>query len=102
MELSMRQSAVRGLSVVVSVALVGCATAQRGEAPFSVEEATISGIHAALRAGSTSCRDIVSQYLGRIERLDRQGPAINALVVVNPDALRIAGELDERRARGGA
>ena len=98
----MRQSAVRGLSIVVSVALVGCATAQRGEAPFRIEEATISGIHAALRAGSTSCRDIVSQYLGRIERLDRQGPAINALVVVNPDALRIAGELDERRARGGA
>ena len=82
--------------------LVGCATVQPGSTPFRVEETTIAAVHAALRDGRVTCRDIVSQYLQRIERYDRQGPAINALVAVNPDALRLAGELDERRARGSA
>ena len=81
---------------------LGCATVPgRAAAPFRVEEATIADIHAALQRGVTTCRDIVSQYLARIDRYDRQGPAINALVVVNPDALRIAGEMDRRR-EGGA
>ena len=86
----------------IMLAQAGCASAPHGRAPFRVEEATIADIHAALRTGSATCRDVVGQYLARIERFDRQGPAINALVVVNADALRIAGEMDERRARGGA
>ena len=87
---------------VVAALLTGCATVQRPNAEFSVEETTIADIHGALRSGRTSCREIVAQYLERIDRYDRQGPAINALVVVNPDALRSAGELDDRRSRGGA
>ena len=84
----------------IVLAGVACAGAPRGGAAFRVEESTIADIHRALRSGSTTCRDVVGQYLARIERYDRQGPAINALVVVNPDALRIAGEMDARRARG--
>ena len=71
-------------------------------APFRVEEATIAELHAAMRAGTLTCRALVSAYLRRIEAYDRNGPGINAIVVVAPDALAVADSLDRRLAAGGA
>ena len=68
---------------------------------FRVEETTITAVHAALRARSLTCRSFVQQYLDRIAAYDKRGPAINALVVVNPSALAVADSLDARYARGG-
>jgi amidase len=68
---------------------------------FRVEETTIAEIHAAMRAGTLSCRDLVGQYLRRIEAYDKNGPALNAIVVVNADALRVADSLDARFRRQG-
>ncbi len=70
-------------------------------APFRVEEATIAGIHAAMTAGRLTCRELVTAYQRRIEAYDRNGPALNALVLVNPGALADADELDRRFTRGG-
>ena len=78
-------------------------TAQRaaGRAPsFQVEETTIAAIHAAMRAGTLSCRALVDRYLARIDAYDRRGPAINSLVVVNPRAREVADSLDLVQARG--
>jgi amidase len=69
--------------------------------PFHVEEVTIAQIHDALKAGRVTCRAIVEQYLRRIEAYDKNGPAINAIVLTNPDALKQADELDRRAAQGG-
>src|SRR5262245_66636052 len=68
---------------------------------FDVREATISDIHAAMRAKTLTCRTLVQAYLKRIEAYDKQGPALNAIVVVNPDALAEADEKDKRFAQGG-
>jgi amidase len=65
---------------------------------FRVQETTISAVHAAMRARSLTCRALVQRYLDRIEKFDKQGPAINAITVVNPDALTIADSLDKRFA----
>ena len=70
-------------------------------APFHVEETTIADIHAAMRAGALTCHALVEQYLRRIDAYDKNGPALNALVVVNPGALRVADSLDRRYAREG-
>ena len=70
-------------------------------APFVVEEATIAQIHDAFRAGSLTCRALVSSYLRRIEAYDKNGPAVNAIVLVNSNALAEADALDAR-SRGGA
>ena len=67
---------------------------------FQVAEATISEIHTAMRANRLTCRELVSKYLARIAAYDKTGPAINALVVVNPKALEVADSLDRHmRAR---
>src|SRR5215218_6722078 len=70
-------------------------------APFRVEEATIAEIHAAMKAGRLTCRALVDTYLRRIETYDKNGPGINALVVLNPDAQKQADDLDRRFAQGG-
>jgi Asp-tRNA(Asn)/Glu-tRNA(Gln) amidotransferase A subunit family amidase len=72
----------------------------QGVPPFRVEEATIADIHAALKSGRVTCRALVEQYLRRIEAYDKNGPALNAIVVLNGEALKQAEDLD-RRAAGG-
>ena len=72
-----------------------------GPGPFRVEEATVAELQTALRARRVGCRELVGQYLRRIEAYDRNGPAVNAIVVVSPDALAVADSLDRRLAAGG-
>src|SRR5690349_17687479 len=50
-------------------------------APFEVTEATIAQVHDAMRAGTLTCRELVAQYLKRIDAYDKNGPAINSIVV---------------------
>jgi len=54
-----------------------------------------------MKAGRLTCRDLVDQYLKRIDLYDKNGPAINAIVLVNPDARKEAAELDRRFAQSG-
>src|SRR5688572_663091 len=63
---------------------------------FRIEETTIAQVHAAFAARSLTCRSLVQRYLDRIEAYDKKGPAINSLIVINPNALAIADSLDRR------
>ena len=67
---------------------------------FSVLEASIADIHRALREKRVTCRRLVELYLKRIEAYD-QRTGLNAIVVVNPNALQRAQELDEEYVRSG-
>jgi Asp-tRNA(Asn)/Glu-tRNA(Gln) amidotransferase A subunit family amidase len=69
--------------------------------PFRVEETTIAQIHEAMKAGRLTCHALVDAYLHRVDAYDKNGPALNAIVVVNPDALKQADDLDRRYAQGG-
>jgi len=54
-----------------------------------------------MKAGRLTCRALVEQYLRRIDMFDKNGPALNAIVVTNPDALKQADALDQRYQQGG-
>jgi Asp-tRNA(Asn)/Glu-tRNA(Gln) amidotransferase A subunit family amidase len=73
----------------------------QGSSRFDVHEATIAQVHAAFRDGRITCRGLVEQYLRRIETFDKNGPALNAIVVTNTQALAAADDLDRRFSRGG-
>jgi amidase len=77
------------------------AAAHAPQQRFDVVEATISGIHDAMRAGRPTCRALVDAYLQRISAYDRDGPALHALIVVNPQATAVADSLDRRYAASG-
>jgi amidase len=64
--------------------------------PFEVQEATIAQIHAAIMAKRITCRGLVEQYLRRIAAFDKNGPAVNAIVITNPKALEEAEAKDRR------
>ena len=66
----------------------------QSNAPFNVVEATIEDIHAAYKSGQLTCRHLIQMYLDRIEAFDKKGPAINAIITINSDALKEADRLD--------
>lgn len=89
------------LAAVLAATSLSAQQPTRGQRAFDVTETTIADIHAAMRARRLTCRTLVSAYLRRIDAYDKRGPAINALIVVNPAALAVADSLDRRFATGG-
>ena len=75
--------------------------AQKPAPAFKIEETTIAAVHAAFKAKTLTCHKLVAGYLARIAKYDKQGPAINALVTINPNALAVADSLDKRYAKEG-
>jgi amidase len=72
-----------------------------GIKPFELEEITTSELQDGMKSGKYTARGLVEKYLARIDEIDKQGPTINAVIQVNPDALSIAEALDqERKAKG--
>lgn len=71
------------------------------ETAFRLEEAGIQDVHAALKRGSITCRQLVAGYLDRIAALSSDGPRLNAFISVNPSALEEADLLDEEFSRTG-
>ena len=61
---------------------------------FNVVEASFADIHAAFETGRLTARALVQMYLDRIEAFDKKGPAINAVISLNPEALADADRLD--------
>src|SRR5437867_3675214 len=85
----------RTLSLLVSLwaAIPGLAT----EKPFSVVEATIPQLQAAMKAGRVTSHDLVQQYLTRIATYEDK---LHAAITVNPNALKEADERDRERKAG--
>src|SRR5258708_39621323 len=83
-------------------AAVGCACSHapaREHAPVQIEEATVAQLQAAMASGELTSRALVQHYLDRIARYDKQGPKLNAFLLVNPRALEEADRLDRDRAQ---
>ena len=57
-------------------------------------------LRAELGAGHVSAEHVTQVFLRRIAALNRAGPALNAVIEINPDALAIARRLDRQRGRG--
>ncbi|MBE2222560.1 MAG: amidase [Anaerolineae bacterium] len=69
---------------------------------FPLLEKTITELQTALSTGDLTAHRIVALYLERIEQLDKQGPAVNAIIEINPDALALADASDAERAQKGS
>ncbi len=95
---------VRLLAPIVLAALVaGCATENpasgNADAP-EVASATISTLQRAMEEGRTTSAELVELHLARIAAYDREGPALNAIIRLNPRAREQAEALDDERAAG--
>ncbi|MDH4255467.1 MAG: amidase family protein [Gammaproteobacteria bacterium] len=88
-------------AVATMLLACGWSTGSLADERFPAEEAGIAEVHAAMRAGDITARSLVEHYLRRIEAYDKHGPAINAIITLNPRALERADELDRRFAEAG-
>ncbi|MEX1146853.1 MAG: amidase family protein [Sphingomonadales bacterium] len=77
------------------------ATAHTQEQTFDLLTADVADIQAAVAAGALTYERLVELYLARIEAYDRKGPALRAVIEINPDAREIARALDAERAQTG-
>ena len=69
--------------------------------PFELDESTIPELQDGMKSGKITARSLAEKYLARIDEIDKRGPAVNAIIELNPDALSIADALDqERKAKG--
>lgn len=73
-------------------------TAQPGD--FELNELTIDELQQKMQDKTYSSRQLTELYLQRIEQIDQNGPKLNAVIEVNPDASHIADDLDKERAAG--
>ncbi len=66
----------------------------------ALAERSIETLQAAMAAGRTSSRDLVTAAFARMDAYDQQGPALDAMIVRNPQALADADALDRERRSG--
>lgn len=102
-----KNGAIVGLSGTSLLAAASPATAESsvsGSEAFLADdellEITIEELQKKMQQGKVSSKSIVKWYLKRIEDIDKNGPAINSVIELNPDAISIAEALDEERSAG--
>jgi amidase len=76
------------------------AQAPLSDAAVTLEEATIAELQEAMTRGGLTSLALVNMYLERIASLDENGPALNSVLEVNPEARRLARQLDRERRDG--
>ncbi|MGN6534047.1 MAG: amidase [Ginsengibacter sp.] len=66
----------------------------------SLVETTISALQEKMKNGTLTSKSITEWYLNRIEKIDKNGPSINCVIELNPDAISIAEAMDSERKKG--
>ena len=96
----------RILVAVLAAALLfpSTATAQTGASTSAFgtnhNEETVAQLQAEMAAGTLTSVQLTQYYIDRIMALDQNGPNVNSVIELNPDALRMAQNADEMRAKG--
>ncbi len=69
--------------------------------PFELDEITIDELSSGFKSGKYTVRSVAEKYIKRINEIDKAGPAINSVIQINPDALKIADALDKELKEKG-
>jgi amidase len=71
-----------------------------GNVPTQHNEATVAQLQAAMASGQLTSEQLTTEYIQRIIALDQNGPGVNAIIELNPDALAMARNADALRRKG--
>jgi Asp-tRNA(Asn)/Glu-tRNA(Gln) amidotransferase A subunit family amidase len=89
-------------AVITSPVVRGQDRAHARATAFEVLEKSIEDLQKAMQDKQVTSRQLVELYLARIDAYDQRGPALNAVVAINPEARAAADALDAERATKGA
>lgn len=93
------------LIVFLSLMQVSCQRksseiAKSDDKDFKYLEMDINRVQEGYKNGDFTIKELVQAYLDRIEAIDKNGPTINSIIQINPDALEIAEALDKEMKSG--
>jgi amidase len=80
--------------------LAPAANADPNGAPTQFSEMTVAQLQSAMASGQTTSVALTNFYINRILKLDQNGPGVNAVIELNPDAMAMAQNADQLRAKG--
>jgi len=83
--------------IAAFLALVATSAAAQ---PTDFNEATVAQLQAQMAAGTLTSVELTNFYVNRILALDQNGHGVNSVIELNPDALAMAQNADNLRARG--
>src|SRR5690348_14345652 len=86
--------------ISLAASAVGTSAAGTPKAPTQFDEFTIGQFQSLMNSGQLTSVGLTNFYLNRIQDLDREGPGVNAVIEINPDALVMAKAADAARAAG--
>ncbi len=103
-----RNTSVVGLSATTLAAASCTTTTNKATAAkagvftddFALNELTISDLQQKMKAGEYTSASLTKLYLDRIQAIDKQGPKLNSVIEINPDAMNIAEAMDTERKAG--
>jgi amidase len=95
-----RWIAAGALAAATLAAAPSRAPAQANGAPTQFNDMTVAQMQSAMAAGTTNSVALTNFYLNRILKLDQNGPGVNSVIELNPDALAMAQNADAMRAKG--
>ena len=96
-------SLVLRILLLVALLLPASAAAQSVSPTFiptQHNEATVAQLQAEMASGALTSENLTQEYIARIIALDQNGPGVNAVIELNPDALVMARNADALRKRG--
>jgi len=102
----LKNSLTSGLAISVIPAFAGARTLiapvpQDSQVKsFELDEVTFGDLQSGMASGKYTSHSITEKYLQRIDKIDKQGPALASVIEVNPDALSIADSLDKEQQAG--
>lgn len=92
---------------LATLSVVSCNTSQNSknekvnpQTGLNINELTINELQNLVKSGKLTYSELAQMYLDRIKNLDKSGPVLNAIIELNPDALAIAGKMDEEFKSG--
>jgi amidase len=103
----LKTTSLAGISIAV-FSLNACNTSEQPKQNISADstdnfefnEITIGELQKRMQAGELTSHAITEKYLKRIQDIDKNGPKLNSIIEINPDALSIADALDNERKNG--
>ncbi len=107
----LRNGSLAGMAIT-SLSVVSCNTdteknadvakepTTKASLDFKLNEVTVDELQQKMKTGEYTSRTITEMYLKRIDEVDKNGPTLNSVIELNPDALTIADEMDKERKAG--
>ena len=88
-------------AIAAAVVVLAALTTVSAQRAVDLDAATIADVNAAFAKGTLTSERLTQMFLARIDAYDRKGPALRAVITINPKAIETARALDEERKTKG-